>query len=104
MIDAIKKQIDGNKYCPSCATWCRREAFWKHKFKLDGLRTFCKDCERRKRIGWKNSGKRGNLGVTAGQVDSMLAGQSGVCKICASPITFFSAHVDHNHSTGEIRG
>ena len=39
-------------------------------------------------------------GITAEEVDEMLAAQGGVCAICR---TAPAAHVDHDHATGAVR-
>ncbi len=44
-------------------------------------------------------------GITVGQYDEMLAAQGGGCCICGRPPREdVSLHVDHDHSTGEVRG
>jgi hypothetical protein len=44
-------------------------------------------------------------GMTVEEYDEMLASQGGGCFICARPPREdISLHVDHDHSTGEIRG
>jgi hypothetical protein len=49
-------------------------------------------------------------GITLEQYDEMFTKQNGVCAICGKPETGKNQHgvvrlsVDHNHSTGEVRG
>ncbi|MDQ3898389.1 MAG: endonuclease VII domain-containing protein [Actinomycetota bacterium] len=44
-------------------------------------------------------------GITLAQYDGMLEAQGGGCCICGRPPRDdISLHVDHDHSTGEIRG
>ncbi len=44
-------------------------------------------------------------GITVEQYDAMLEAQGGGCCICGRPPREdISLHVDHDHSTGEIRG
>ena len=46
-------------------------------------------------------------GVSLADYDAMLAAQNGVCAICSAPESeqFHQVfHVDHCHSTGEVRG
>jgi uncharacterized protein YlaI len=42
-------------------------------------------------------------GITAEEFDSMLAGQGGVCAICAKAQTHRALDVDHCHDTGQVR-
>jgi hypothetical protein len=49
----------------------------------------------------RNLTLRTRYGLTAEQVDEMIAAQGGVCAICrVKP----AVHVDHDHKTGEVRG
>lgn len=45
-------------------------------------------------------------GITLEAYDTMLSSQGGGCALCGAtspgPVAFF--HVDHNHSTGAVRG
>lgn len=44
-------------------------------------------------------------GITVEQYDAMLDGQGGGCFICGRPPRpDISLHVDHDHSTGQVRG
>jgi len=44
-------------------------------------------------------------GITVEQYDAMLEGQGGGCFICGRPPRpDISLHVDHDHSTGQVRG
>jgi len=46
-------------------------------------------------------------GITPEKYDEMLAAQGGVCAICKNEDTKHKSNyfpVDHNHSTGEVRG
>jgi hypothetical protein len=48
---------------------------------------------------------RRNFGITADDVDALLAGQGGKCAICGDePARAEGWHVDHDHETGRIRG
>lgn len=52
-----------------------------------------------KRRQWNFSSR---YGLTVDQVEEMLARQDGACAICHKPLTKF--HVDHCHTTGNVRG
>jgi hypothetical protein len=46
-------------------------------------------------------------GLTAEQVDDMLASQGGKCAICLTPDPggrYGTFHIDHCHTTGKVRG
>lgn len=43
------------------------------------------------------------FGITLEQYETMLEAQSGVCAICGRAPRDISLHVDHDHSTGQIR-
>jgi hypothetical protein len=48
---------------------------------------------------------RRTFGITLADYEALLDSQSGLCAICGrSPKAKAPLHVDHNHSTGEIRG
>lgn len=45
------------------------------------------------------------FGITIEQYDAMMAAQGGGCSLCGRPRREDSSlHVDHDHSTGKIRG
>jgi len=43
-------------------------------------------------------------GLTQEQVDAMVAQQGGICAICGGPPGTKGFHIDHDHTTGEVRG
>lgn len=47
---------------------------------------------------------RRKFGLTAHEVDVMLAEQDGRCAICMTPKPERAWHVDHDHETGAVRG
>ena len=49
---------------------------------------------------------KANFGITIEEYDEMLYWQGGCCAICAKPQDTFVRKfaVDHNHTTGKIRG
>lgn len=50
---------------------------------------------------------KSKYGITQADFDKMLEEQNGKCKICSTPqeeAALKRLHVDHDHSTGEIRG
>ena len=48
---------------------------------------------------------RRTYGLTADEIDAMLAAQGGACAIChAVPKRLASMHLDHDHEAGHLRG
>lgn len=50
---------------------------------------------------------RGNYGITRAQAMEILRSQGDCCAVCLSPLSFTkpaTAHVDHDHHTGAVRG
>jgi post-segregation antitoxin (ccd killing protein) len=59
----------------------------------------------RKAIADRRSYLKRRFGLTIADYDEMLARQGGGCAICrTSPPERGSLHVDHDHSTGDVRG
>lgn len=55
----------------------------------------------------RNSHLLRKFGITLKEAEELLARQGGVCAICHKAITDrrgYSAHVDHDHGTGAVRG
>ena len=58
-----------------------------------------------KRIADRKSYLKRKYGMTVEQYDAMLEAQGGGCFICGRPPREdISLHVDHDHSTGRVRG
>ena len=43
-------------------------------------------------------------GLTRGEQEALFNSQGGRCAICGEEIGLVSAHLDHNHLTGKVRG
>ena len=89
-----------SKTCPSCG---RAGPFGSNRSTRDGLTTYCRPChnERNRRRDNRRYHLRQRYGIEPEEVDRLVAAQDGVCAICRqnSP-----SHVDHDHTTGRIRG
>lgn len=114
------------KRCSHCREEKSAEAFVKDASRKDGLYAFCRVCraktravsrkvhpekERaRNRAYYKTHPERvrqKRYGLTPASFDALLAAQDGKCKICCTPLTPClprSLHVDHCHTTGQVRG
>lgn len=119
------------KICTSCKIEKEISNFSIDKKKKDGFRTRCKEChhnyylENKEKINlshknWQSKNKDYikiynriiKYGVSLDQYNQMLQEQNGVCFICGKEETIIdkrvnrtvSLAVDHNHSTGKVRG
>ena len=117
------------KICTVCEL--EKDDFGEDKRNKDGLKSLCKECSYKATNRWKSKNRPAlrqaknewyrenkmeqlfkakcyNLkkyGITWQDYLTMLAEQNGVCKICRQPSSNrFMLSVDHNHSTGKVRG
>ncbi len=95
------------KICSKCDTEKPITEFYRHKQQKDGRQTRCKSCyyDPKKQASRNLKTK---YGITLEDYDRMLEDQGGCCKVCGTdePGGGKSGrfHVDHNHSTGKVRG
>ena len=92
----------------------------KHREKW-GFYSYCNTCKQKKHKDYyRNNEEKCKLlarnrdlkkyGITLEDQERMLIEQEGKCKICGREILLFgeskhrTAHVDHDHSTGKVRG
>jgi len=116
------------KTCNRCKQKKSKKDFFINSKRSDGLQTYCKPChleygreryanpeafqrrkmksdiykERRK----KSSRKwylKSNYGITEEKYLELLNYENGKCWICKNSYDYF-LHVDHDHTTGKIRG
>lgn len=104
------------KTCTKCAKDWPEEYFFITDKKSGRRRGDCKFCvnERTKRLREANPEKTAEIrlaanrkhkyGVTRQDVYRMLEENGGTCAICPTVIDYMSAHVDHCHDTGKVRG
>ena len=80
-------------------------------------RGICNKCQQARITGWNRENRDARkytiqqYGLTVEAFEAMLAEQHGVCGICGQPETklsrwgtIMSLSIDHNHTTGEVRG
>lgn len=106
------------KFCPCCKQTISLDNYYHTKGKPA---SYCKTC-------WKQKAKdkytkpdkkktkayilKSRFGISLEVYHEMYANQKGCCAICSKSITLFAesrdltnvACVDHNHSTGKVRG
>lgn len=86
--------------CTQCAEHKPPSAFHKSAAKRNGLMAHCKVCDALK-------GRTRRYGITKERFEEMWGEQGGKCSVCSDILvlgTRDGCTVDHNHTTGEVRG
>ena len=99
----------GLRRCPDCAQVLPLEAFPRSKNQAGGRGSYCKPChsfrssQTRDRLygGGRHYHLVARYGITAAQADAMVEEQGGLCAVCHERP---AAHVDHDHTFGNVRG
>lgn len=99
--------IDGLRPCSSCKQRLPATAFNKNRTRPDGLAYICRSC-------WatyqRNASLLRRFGIDAKTFDRILAQQHGGCAICGTTKGLqvgsreLRLAVDHDHTTGAVRG
>jgi hypothetical protein len=99
---------DGHKWCPDCDTVKLLDEFPRNRSTSSGVVPYCKPCHNargkasRDRVGGARTYHlKKRYGLTAQEVDVLVAAQGGRCAICREAP---AEHVDHDHQTGRVRG
>jgi hypothetical protein len=111
-------RVEPLKYCPKCSTEKTLELFNKHAKERDGLQRLCRDCQKASNKKYLSTEKgatttrqahlRRKYSIDLQTYEDLLSSQGNKCKICGvgsnpdSRANFLV--IDHNHTTGEIRG
>lgn len=102
------------KRCSRCQKVYPLTDFWKDSHAAGGHVPYCKRCKNRKTLA--KAARKHRLsklfGLTPEEYDEKLANQGGKCAICGREEFGVSGihrtprrmAVDHNHSTGQVRG
>jgi hypothetical protein len=89
-------RVPAAKLCPMCRRSLRAGGFSRHAFSGDGLRTYCRDCDRVVR-------RSNKYGMSRDRVMEMLTQTN--CEACGCPLaTSSEKNFDHRHSDGAVRG
>ena len=103
------------KKCSLCKTVKIRDQFYSDKSRADGLSAYCKLCSSQRNKKWreKNPEKSSEsslwtrrkifYGIDKNKFYELIEKQQGLCAICKKDIDK-SAHVDHCHKNGTVRG
>jgi hypothetical protein len=101
------------KTCSKCKTLKLAKEYSKGRNK-DGYHSYCKPCMKEySSKWWKDNGEDyhylSSYGLTREQVSQMLNEQEHKCALCSVDLQMKqgfkdSAHVDHCHTTGTVRG
>lgn len=102
---------EGMKWCPDCSGFKPVEEFGKNARSKDGRTTYCRSCHnaraRETRTRLYGGGRHYHLvrryGLSAAEVAALVDRQGGRCLICARDLGD-KPHVDHDHTTGRVRG
>ncbi len=103
------------KACFTCKVVKPRSDFHVNKNKADWLNGSCKECVKAENLKAKPYLRKWHLKhkykITEEYADAILESQNGRCGICerlisfnAKHLTIDQAYVDHDHSTGRVRG
>ena len=94
-----------SKVCTKCKVEKPLDEFYRNKKQKDGRRARCKECYYApEQEAARNLKAR--YGITLAEYDTMLEQQGGCCKVCGTADSGGKGrfHVDHNHTTGKVRG
>lgn len=104
------------KICNKCKKEKTIDQFFKDSQRIDGRSYSCKECSRSKYASRgkeyrkrnpnqrKNSQLKYEFGITLDEYNQMAEAQKGLCAICNQESVKRNLDVDHDHSTGKIRG
>jgi hypothetical protein len=104
--------------CPQCKQTKEIKDFGKDCTTARGISSWCKLCKKAWRSAHRkenpqttkakdfDSDLRRNYGISAKEYGALFDSQGGKCACCSQDHTLFKRrlHVDHDHSTGQVRG
>jgi Autographiviridae endonuclease VII len=94
--------VRASAWCKACHKKHKSNWHKRNKDKVDAAQQKYRDSGNQ----WRNALKR-LYGITEEQYNEMLQRQGGCCAICRNPQNNHTSkrlHVDHDHSTGVVRG
>lgn len=94
---------DDKKLCSYCHTYKSFDKFGKNRD--NKLKSRCKDCQTKYNNQYhKDIFRFDRYGITKETFDQLLDNQDYTCAICKKQINERSSHIDHCHTTGNVRG
>ena len=89
-------RIPARKFCGMCKHTLPESGFCRSQSTIDGLRTYCKQCDKIVR-------RANKYGLSRDRVVEMLTQTN--CEACGIPLpTSSQKHIDHRHADGAVRG
>lgn len=87
------------KRCSCCGETKDYSSFFNHKGTRDRLQTQCKSCQ-------ANNQRKRLYGITNQEFQALVEDQDFECAICCEELDIAGGNhaVDHNHTTGKVRG
>ena len=108
LVEASPSGEVDTKPCHQCKKVKPLTDYYKRSLSSTGYVATCKECQKR---AWSNEDHRAyqykkKYGITMDDYNDMFASQHGECGICSKHQSELDYHlcVDHNHTTGEVRG
>lgn len=103
--------MNKTKQCSRCSQEKEIVEFYNSKTSKDGLRHWCKKCCWEHQKTWvkdnpvklKNQQMKYRYGISLKEFDTLLEKQDNLCALCNMALDE-SLCVDHNHTTGKVRG
>lgn len=99
------------KLCPTCQEEKDPSEFSKNRGNTDGLHNYCKPCHRDRQRNWYKANRakvklnrlQQYYGLSEEEYETLVA-QFPICPICAQDFGSRGPVVDHDHTTGAVRG
>ncbi len=103
---------DGMKLCPRCEQLLPLDRFVRNRSAKSGIGSYCRPCQNAKAAETiarlhgttRHYHLKRRYGIGAADVERMLISQGWRCPVCLTALSLKAAHVDHDHSTGAVRG
>jgi hypothetical protein len=100
------------KFCPRCEQVLPVDQFVRNRSRAGGIGGYCRPCQNaqaaesiaRLHGNTRHYHLRRRYGIGAADVEKMLETQGWICLVCHTTLTLKTAHVDHDHATGAVRG
>lgn len=100
------------KICISCHTAKPLEGFYRNRREKDGRASYCAECSKAYNAKWRTANARRYkhlmlkawTGTGIEEYEALLKKQGGRCALCLGLPKAKGLAVDHDHTTGRVRG